>query len=204
MREAKEKELFDDDPAMSASTSLRHSTSTTASASTHRPKVKTRNPNGNGHEKRNGSVPVTKREGRPESRHRSHELNPAASTDLEVDGESSVDDHGFSAGLDHPGPVNNGRASVPARPSPLANGHSSTASRSGTITPAQSRDDPSEHPSPRHLPPSRTSPLASQEDAWPGQYTGPASGFLQGPGGPFGRVAQNPGRTIYSQQHRAE
>jgi hypothetical protein len=40
---------------------------------------------------------------------------------------------------------------------------------------------------------------------WPGQYTGPASGFLQDPPGTFGRgVSQNPGRTIYSQEPRPE
>ncbi|KIK99640.1 hypothetical protein PAXRUDRAFT_30397 [Paxillus rubicundulus Ve08.2h10] len=39
---------------------------------------------------------------------------------------------------------------------------------------------------------------------WPGQFTGPASGFLQDPQGTFGRMTQNPGRTIYSQQSRPE
>ncbi|KIJ64437.1 hypothetical protein HYDPIDRAFT_28381 [Hydnomerulius pinastri MD-312] len=40
--------------------------------------------------------------------------------------------------------------------------------------------------------------------SWPGQFTGPASGFLQDPQSAFGRMAQNPGRTIYSQQPRSE
>ncbi|KAH7885385.1 hypothetical protein F5I97DRAFT_1937606 [Phlebopus sp. FC_14] len=39
---------------------------------------------------------------------------------------------------------------------------------------------------------------------WSGQYTGPASGFLQESQSAFGRIAQNPGRTIYSQQSRSE
>ncbi|KAI6044785.1 hypothetical protein EDC04DRAFT_3137558 [Pisolithus marmoratus] len=40
--------------------------------------------------------------------------------------------------------------------------------------------------------------------SWPGQYTGPASGFLQDPSHAWTYVKQNPGRTIYSQQSRAE
>ncbi|KAG5335258.1 hypothetical protein C0989_001651 [Termitomyces sp. Mn162] len=108
--------------------------------------------------------------------------------------------------------VYNGRLSLSARPSPLANGHSVSAapSRSSTITPAQSRD-PSDAASVQHQP---STPVPSQpEENWSAQApppppppyaAGPASGFLQGPGGPFGRVSQNPGRTIYSQQYRTE
>lgn len=40
--------------------------------------------------------------------------------------------------------------------------------------------------------------------SWPGQYTGPASGFLQDPSRAWTYVKQNPGRTIYSQQSRPE
>jgi hypothetical protein len=40
---------------------------------------------------------------------------------------------------------------------------------------------------------------APNDPAWTGQFTGPASGFLQGSVVPFGRANQNPGRTIYSQ-----
>ncbi|KAF9220944.1 hypothetical protein BS17DRAFT_292248 [Gyrodon lividus] len=39
---------------------------------------------------------------------------------------------------------------------------------------------------------------------WPGQFTGPASGFLQDPQSTFGRMTHNPGRTIYSQEARPE
>ncbi|KAF9481161.1 hypothetical protein BDN70DRAFT_803975 [Pholiota conissans] len=41
--------------------------------------------------------------------------------------------------------------------------------------------------------------------SWPGQFTGPASGFLA-PAVPYGpgRAPQNPGRTIYSQSHRPD
>lgn len=39
---------------------------------------------------------------------------------------------------------------------------------------------------------------------WPGQFTGPASAFLQDSQNTFGRMVQNPGRTIYSQHTRPE
>lgn len=39
---------------------------------------------------------------------------------------------------------------------------------------------------------------------WPGQFTGPASAFLQDSQSTFGRMVQNPGRTIYSQHPRPE
>jgi len=39
---------------------------------------------------------------------------------------------------------------------------------------------------------------------WPGQFTGPASAFMQDSQNTFGRMVQNPGRTIYSQNTRPE
>ncbi|KAG6376980.1 hypothetical protein JVT61DRAFT_1021 [Boletus reticuloceps] len=39
---------------------------------------------------------------------------------------------------------------------------------------------------------------------WPGQFMGPASAFLQEPQSTFGRMVQNPGRTIYSQNTYTE
>ncbi|KAF8237186.1 hypothetical protein L208DRAFT_1248962 [Tricholoma matsutake] len=118
-----------------------------------------------------------------------------------------ADGHNSSRyGLEHARPSHiNGVVSVSTHVPPPSNGHSTAPSRSGTITPARSREEAfgSRSP-PRHFPDSHNSPLLAQEESWTGQYTGPASGFLQGPGGPFGRVAQNPGRTIYSQQHRTD
>ncbi|KAG8214490.1 hypothetical protein J3R82DRAFT_9545 [Butyriboletus roseoflavus] len=65
--------------------------------------------------------------------------------------------------------------------------------------------------SPRRLPPSTRSPLdihnstpSSFTPPWPGQFTGPASAFLQESQNAFGRMVQNPGRTIYSQHTRPE
>jgi len=87
----------------------------------------------------------------------------------------------------------NGSTPTPISKSPpLANGHSTSVSRSGTLTPSGTKN-----PSPPRESHSRSPPQAP----WDGQYTGPASGFLQGPGGPFSRPPQNPGRTIYSQSH---
>lgn len=100
-------------------------------------------------------------------------------------------------------PVHNGISSASSIP-PLVNGNSSGISRSLTpplipnglehgAIPLQSRypDSHSHSPSP---------PFQAHNDpAWTGQFTGPASGFLQGSVVPFARANQNPGRTIYSQ-----
>ncbi|GLB38542.1 putative histone-like transcription factor (CBF/NF-Y) and archaeal histone [Lyophyllum shimeji] len=198
MRQAKEKESFDED--YGASTSTRPSTSMVASAA---PAPKTTlkiRSTANG---QSSSSTGSRQERRSESR--------TASSIHDHDAEAAYGDWTDARGA-HPSPgpsisVPNGRISRSARASPLANGHSVDPSRSGTVTPHRSYE-PSERASPNHYPQSQASSFAAPEEpqpqGWPGQYTGPASGFLQGPGGPFGRVAQNPGRTIYSQQHRAE
>lgn len=65
--------------------------------------------------------------------------------------------------------------------------------------------------SPRRLPMLNRSPHdilnstpPSFTPSWPGQFTGPASAFLQDSQGAFGRIVQNPGRTIYSQHTRPD
>lgn len=65
--------------------------------------------------------------------------------------------------------------------------------------------------SPRRLPMLNRSPHdilnstpSSFTPPWPGQFTGPASAFLQDSQSTFGRMVQNPGRTIYSQHTRPE
>lgn len=200
LREAKEKELLEEDPAMAAPASIHPTTS--ASAPLARTKAKARS---NGSEKLNGSMSVGQGRRSDSRSRRSHD--DAGDGVVDVDGDGAWSEWADRQVLSRSGsdlPHRSGRnglgvLSAVARPSPLANGHSVVPSRSGTNTP-RSREDTSEQPSPRpHV--SRSSEEASP---WPGQYTGPASGFLQGPGGPFGRVAQNPGRTIYSQQHRAD
>jgi len=213
MREAKEKELFDDDPAMSTSLSV-HPTSASAPV-TNAQKSRGKGRNVNGPERRNGSASTGGRERRPENRiQHGHD-------DTNINGTIDGDSHGVRGewgewgdghnpsryDLDHSRPKHiNGEGSTSTRPPPPSNDHSTAPSRAGTITPARSREETygSRSPPVRHFHDSHNSPLLLQEESWTGRYTGPASGFLQGPGGPLGRVAQNPGRTIYSQQHRTD
>ncbi|KAG6820181.1 hypothetical protein H0H93_004312 [Arthromyces matolae] len=190
MRAQKEKEESEEDP--SAPTPSRPSTSTAASVAK---KAKSRT---------NGTTPKTDK--RPDKTPQpstsnvvGHSQSHVASTDME----SRTPRASIRSTIS----VSNGRLSLSARPSPLLNGHSVSAAPSpaGTNTPA-----PSE--SPQRQTPSTASPYpgsvqGQSEEGWQAQsstFTGPASGFLQGPAsGPFGN-AQNPGRTIYSQQFRSE
>jgi len=136
---------------------------------------------------------------------------------LSVDKERDMDpaSHGGESS-NHTGPLHNGISSAsgfPSIPPPLTNGHSSGISRSlsppliqngsehGAI-PLQSR-----HPDSHSRSRSRSPPFHAHNDpAWTGQFTGPASGFLQGSVVPFGRAnhIQNPGRTIYSQSSTSQ
>jgi hypothetical protein len=198
MREEKEKELFDDDPAMS--------TMTTPSA---RPSVKTGSKvqsqqnrnwvmiNGQSHKNgsSNSSASTSKRARRTDrdDDNYGHRASPGAPDPNRLWAEGS-------AARNATGHQQNGRSS--AAPPPKQNGHHAPSSRSGTNTP---KADSPEHTSPRTYPAPqpRPSPLGPPaEEPWTGPYPGPVSGFLTGPGAPFGRAAQNPGRTIYSQQHR--
>jgi hypothetical protein len=105
----------------------------------------------------------------------------------------------------HAKPSQNGVASSSnPGPSSTPNGSSSIShSRGRTSTPVESWD---EREGPHTSPQARNhqSPHFRREESWPGQYTGPASGFLQDPRAPFSRTSQNTGRTIYSHQHRPE
>jgi hypothetical protein len=219
MREAKEKELLEEDPAMSTSTSMHFSASTSISGPSHSniPKGKGRIRATNGKERTNTGTSGSGFENRSDSRGR-WSYGPGQDGTLggggRVDGAGGTwidwsDGQAPSLGPDHLAtrPAQNGVTSASAaRVSPIANGQNSTAYvRSRTLTPTRSRDERMEPPSPPHHPHhSHTSSFLPQDENWPGQYTGPASGFLQDPRGPFGRVAQNPGRTIYSHQHRPQ
>jgi len=209
MREAKERELFEDDPAMSTSLFLHPASASAHVLNAQKDRGKSRNINGP--ERKNGTVLADERERRPENRaqHSRNDIiiNGAFDVDRRGIWEERADGHNPPRySLDQTRSIDNlGVVSISTRPPPPSNGHSSDPSRSGTITPAQSREGAfGSHSPPRHSHNSRNSPFIPQEESWTGQYAGPASGFLQGPGGPFGRVAQNPGRTIYSQQHRAD
>jgi len=141
-----------------------------------------------------------------------HQMQDVDVEFLSVDKEWDVDSasHGGESS-NHPRPIHNGISSASdfsSIPPPLINGHSSGISRSLTppltpngsehgAIPLQSRH-PDSHSHSRSRSPS-PSFHAHNDPAWTGQFTGPASGFLQGSVVPFGRANQNPGRTIYSQ-----
>lgn len=109
----------------------------------------------------------------------------------------------------------NGMPLVSASPSlppppplpPMSNGHTSSFphSQPPQYTPEGGYDIESIH-SPPHDPDSRsqTPPYGAGGPSWPGQFTGPASGFLHGSAPSYGQPAQNPGRTIYSQTNRSD
>ena len=130
--------------------------------------------------------------------------------DVDVDKEWDMDSasHGGESS-NHPRPVHNGISSASdfsSIPPPLINGHSSGISRSLTPPLAQNGSEhgaippQSRYPNSHSRSRSPTPPFHGHNDpAWTGQFTGPASGFLQGSVVPFGRANQNPGRTIYSQ-----
>ena len=196
MREDKEKGLFDDDPAMSMSTpSFRPPAKTVMSQWPTRGFVMT-----NGHPRRNGSSSSGKRERRTDRE------EPRVAED----GRPRVEASSSRVAPEYQGFIQNGISISPIPRPSLANGHSTSSSSVAIVPPT--RDDLGEHPAARQfLPPPLPSPsrpvpppFVAQDESWTGQYTGPASGFLTGPGGPFGHTAQNPGRTIYSQQHRTE
>ena len=93
-----------------------------------------------------------------------------------------------------------------SNPPPPINGHSSGISQSLTPPLTQNGSEhgaiplQSQYPDSHSHSRSPSPPLHAHNDpAWTGQFTGPASGFLNGPVVPFGRANQNPGRTIYSQ-----
>jgi len=76
-------------------------------------------------------------------------------------------------------------------------------SRSPSYSREDSLDPGSLHSRP-HDPDSQSHTPPNYEQGWQGRFTGPASGFLQSTVTSFGRVPQNPGRTIYSQSHHPD
>jgi len=211
LRELKEKELADDDPALSLSSSANPADSiSTAGPNSQAPKAKAK-ARVNGKERRNGAASASS--SRAGSQSRSHSRSqrdhdtPAEVVDIsdsvDISGSRRPSLNGESQSLSREQalarrPVQNGLRTAPMRPSPLANGngHSSSTSRSGTVTPAPPLErleplPPSTYPQQRRI---------QQDEVRPTQHTSPTNGLLQGPGGPFGQPIDNPGRTIYTQQ----
>ncbi|KAF5369565.1 hypothetical protein D9758_002688 [Tetrapyrgos nigripes] len=87
----------------------------------------------------------------------------------------------------------------------LANGAPSIArpgTATGTATPSVPPTSSSSPSVTRDSRPESVSPVNSTTSDQQGQFTGPGSSYLQGPGGPspFSRTGADQGRTIYSQQ----
>jgi len=201
-REMKEKQNLNTDPAISTTTSLPNFASISSSGPSHpfvsKPKVKSRVANGK--EKVNGSASVGKKETKPKERKgRTTESNGDASESARS---SSRPNRGTRAA-----PREEWPDVRPVEPT----GHPSGALLSNGASPyryarqpqwaanttTMRSDDFVEDPHSRRVEPRYISPTRDEGDGWPGgQYTGPASGFIQ----PFHRVVPNPGRTIYSQQ----
>ncbi|TFK40647.1 hypothetical protein BDQ12DRAFT_679806 [Crucibulum laeve] len=210
-----EKERLEEDPALatpapipSPAPPVMASIAGPSTANEPPSKAKGKNRANNGKEKVNGSASTSRRESSrsnnrgPRTKESSVSTNGAWSEPSDEQIESRASSHHRRSARN----TNGTASSVPSsRSSSRVNGHSVTP-RSGTITPALPREGRMDPPSPRHSTPrSRTPPsYAHDEPPWSGQFTGPASGFLQGPGTPFGRPAPNPGRTIYSQSHRSD
>ncbi|KAH7928397.1 hypothetical protein BV22DRAFT_1030694 [Leucogyrophana mollusca] len=199
-REAKEKEILEANPAMSSTLQTQPPPATSISQPNGKPKAKSR-PATNGKEKTSGSASVssTKRD------HKRRDDRRQPSLDNHIDGadadpvwsasasrgargkrsdqEEELDDDAVNGASHH---RSNDVSWVGTASSPR---HTSGSQRSGSRSSYDLPESSTHHEYP---------------SSWPGQYTGPASGFLQDPHGGFGRIAQNPGRTIYSQQHRPE
>lgn len=202
-REMKEKAIVDTDPAISTTHPILNFTSISLSGPNHpfisKPKVKSRVANGK--EKVNGSVSAGKKETKPkEKKGRTIESNGDASSSSRA---SSRANRGTRAA-----PREEWPDVRPVEPT----GHPSGALLSNGASPyryarqpqwaanttTMRSDDFVEDPHSRRVEPRYITPPRDEGDGWNGgQYTGPASGFLQ----PFHRVVPNPGRTIYSQQH---
>lgn len=207
LRKRKERELIEDNPALAfpypdisavPSPEPEHGT-----LSFPKPSKKARSVNGSGKEKMNGSSSTsTKRSSKKASR-QTMDIDDGG---LEWTTEGLHDADGLQDSLGHhrTDSRNGISAAFSSIPPSSLNGHPSVISPSHS--PPYSREDSLGPGSVASL--SRGEGSHSQtppyDPTWQAQFTGPASGFLQGSVAPFGRVSQNPGRTIYSQTHRPD
>jgi hypothetical protein len=195
----KEKDTVDTDPAISTTLSMLNLPSILSSSLPHpfipKPKVKTRVTNGK--EKLNGSTSAGKKESKPKEK----KVRTA---------ESNEDANGSAISRPNRGTRAAPREEWPDVRPAEPTGHPSGALLSNGASPyryarqpqwaanttTMRSDDFVEDPHSRRVEHRYISP-PREGDGWNGgQYTGPASAFLQ----PFHRVVPNPGRTIYSQQ----
>jgi hypothetical protein len=199
-RDAKEREFLDEDPAVSTSLSTRALGPLAIHPYNSKGKAKTRNVNGK--EKLNGSSSSSKKE------RRSRDVNGRWS----YGNEDPSGDRGID-GVEVSWPTSTWSDEHPFRPIHSSsqapqNGMSSTSTsylhegeylhQIRSIPPIRSLDEQADRPSSNIYHP--TFHPHEEATTWPGQYTGPASGFLQAHG-PFGQIpGHNTGRIIYSQQ----
>jgi hypothetical protein len=205
-REAKEKEILEADPAMSSWASGHLPNSVPGSySSTSKGKGKARAVNGK--DKSDGGV--IKKERRPRDFNgRWSYMNGDSGENTGADGievtwpPCTWPDERLPFRPTSHSPAQNGAASISV--GYLREGDLDTIRPTGgrNITPvARPLDDQLEFSSSVSY--SGQQNAFPQGEAWPGQYTGPASGFLH-PHGSFVRINPNPGRTIYSQQQRTD
>lgn len=191
LREAKERELLEEDPAMATSFPIPSSAptpdarSTISNVSNATAYAKSKSPVANGKEKQvNGDA--------HESASYKHEpARSGPSSHVNAGAQSLVEPQATGPTLSLPDVNHRGTSCI---------GNGSTSGSTSRSSPSSlQQNEGALQPTPSH---SLTPPLLPpQEESaqWPAQFTGPASGFLQGPAAPFGRPTQNPGRTIYTQ-----
>ncbi len=227
LRQEKERELLEDNPALAFPYNLLPSAQPSPdpepsnSNSVPKPQKKSRTSIANGKEKEraNGTASTssnTKR--RPKKTPRTEpeapysNMNAPPHEDLQWPvpnngpnghGEESTQNHQRRSSRNGMPSVS---APLPPPPPATANGHPVDFSQPQPpqYTPEGGYDLDSIH-SPPHESESRsqTPPYGSGGPSWPGQFTGPASGFLRGTVAPYAN-SQNPGRTIYSQTNRPD
>ncbi|KAJ6584974.1 hypothetical protein B0H19DRAFT_404929 [Mycena capillaripes] len=240
LRELKEKEMLDDDPALAAPTP--YSSTAGYAPSTSKPKAKTRAPNGKEKQNRNGSTSRDPSQVRwdygdtPPSNGHSHETLPTTTstrggresgwtrwpngqTFIAVDPVPVAPHHNGFASLAHqrPVPPTNGHTpaapprardveTAPARQHPNYWQRAASPWSTSLLDTSTSRQLDSTSPNPAQSPadssgppvPALVSTVPSESSATEDTTTPPIQ-VLGGPGGPSSLVAQNPGRTIYSQ-----
>ncbi|CAA7261399.1 unnamed protein product [Cyclocybe aegerita] len=220
LRQEKERVLLEDNPALAAPSpipswppSVSDIPPSQPTSSTSKPSKKPR-PSVNGKEKSNGSHSTSKRGSKRMESSTYPMDDPRIHASLGGtggrDSPSGASDFMSDPPPSHRTSGRNGTSSLSASAvslhPPSINGQPSRSqtpqvySREGSL-------DPNAHAQP-HYPATHSAspPLEGPEEpAWPPQYTGPASGFLRGSVGPFGRgPSHNPGRTIYSQNHHPD
>ncbi|PPQ89665.1 hypothetical protein CVT25_013852 [Psilocybe cyanescens] len=214
LRQEKERELLEDNPALAVPFSVPSAISSpepeisTISAS--KPHKKSRTTNGKDKEKEkdktNGSTNTNSRRGSKKSSKSNNQILEPVNVDRmdipgEANGIASQPTHNYRRS------ARNGLSVASSLPLPSNIDHPTGISPSHSppyYSPTYSREESFEPTSIPSRDPESLSHSPPYDPAWPGQFTGPASGFLQGPAPSFGRVAQNPGRTIYSHNHRPD